>query len=108
MIREPPIATRTDTLFPDTALFRSPEGGVALEVVHLHVVDVDVLADGDVVGCEADDLVVFPHRLALGDRPGGDLVARGDRLRHRHRLAGNGGSGPPFGPRRHDVFVTAD
>src|SRR3546814_9042703 len=25
MIRQPPRSTRTDTLFPDTALFRSPE-----------------------------------------------------------------------------------
>src|SRR3546814_7750340 len=29
-IRRPPIATRTDTLFPYTTLFRSPESGVSL------------------------------------------------------------------------------
>src|SRR3546814_3128191 len=26
MVRRPPRSTRTDTLFPDTTLFRSPEG----------------------------------------------------------------------------------
>src|SRR3546814_20781182 len=29
MIRRPPRSTRTDTLFPDTTLFRSPEGAIA-------------------------------------------------------------------------------
>src|SRR3546814_11868106 len=49
MIRRPPRATRTDTLFPYTTLFRSPEGGgdskadsetfaVADEIATLHYV----------------------------------------------------------------------
>src|SRR3546814_9798071 len=33
MIRRPPRSTRTDTLFPYTTLFRSPEEAVAIEVV---------------------------------------------------------------------------
>src|SRR3546814_10612576 len=30
MIRRPPRSTRTDTLFPDTTLFRSPQNGLIL------------------------------------------------------------------------------
>src|SRR3546814_4795711 len=33
MIRRPPRSTRTDTLFPYTTLFRSPQGGVAGETL---------------------------------------------------------------------------
>src|SRR3546814_2938670 len=37
MIRRPPRSTRTDTLFPDTTLFRSKAGG--LEVLAEHALD---------------------------------------------------------------------
>src|SRR3546814_1885735 len=38
MIRRPPISTRTDTLFPYTTLFRSPDIGEAILVEALVVV----------------------------------------------------------------------
>src|SRR3546814_14953849 len=54
MIRRPPISTRTDTLFPDTTLFRSP----LLVLVHPQdaVADVAVLAED--VGEGVVDVVV--------------------------------------------------
>ena len=44
------------------------EGVVALERAELDVVDVDVLAGGDVAAGEADDLAVLEDRVALLDR----------------------------------------
>ena len=49
---------------------------VALEIAHREVVDMNVVAGGNVLRGEADDLVVAPHRLALGHGAHGDLVSR--------------------------------
>src|SRR5262249_29509607 len=57
---------------------RGAEGVVALEGVGRDVVDVDVVAGGDVRGGEADDLAVLADRLALADGAQGDLVAEAD------------------------------
>src|SRR3546814_2356915 len=53
MIRQPPISTRTDTLFPDTTLFRSLDEG-CLGVVLLandpdHLIEVEI---GDQIAAE--------------------------------------------------------
>src|SRR5262249_39968374 len=72
------------------------EGVVALEVVGREVVDVDVLAGGDVGAGEADDLAVLVDRLALLDRPQRDLVAHADARRQRDRVAVD----PQLRPRR--------
>src|SRR3546814_1874805 len=94
MIRRPPRSTRTDTLFPYTTLFRSPDF-IAVEVHHLIVHRVAVGGSGrDVV------LVVPPlllhvrslgpaheHHFFRSDRgpllvdPAGDLA----QFVHRHR-----------------------
>src|SRR3546814_17308787 len=55
MIRRPPISTRTDTLFPYTTLFRSPDGGRDVTRVDL----VDLLA---VVGVHLENA---PEALLL-------------------------------------------
>src|SRR6185312_9224049 len=47
---------------------------IALERTELHVVDVDVFADGDGPAGEADDLAVFGNGVAFLDRPHGELV----------------------------------
>src|SRR3546814_11791566 len=60
MIRRPPRSTRTDTLFPDTTLFRSPRPGLAdrlLEAEH--------------------ELVLVDLLEVAGDR-GAHVVRRGD------------------------------
>src|SRR5262249_20634146 len=54
------------------------EGVVAFEGVGRAVVDVDVVTGGDVLAGEADDLPVFQHRRAPGDRLEGDLVPHAD------------------------------
>src|SRR3546814_2031383 len=64
MIRRPPRSTRTDTLFPDTTLFRSPE----------------IIALGDVGARVRRDLAQRGHRLA--DAGGGALRFRQIRFRH--------------------------
>src|SRR3546814_1716287 len=62
MIRRPPRSTRTDTLFPDTTLFRA-------------------LREADVLG-RADRSLRPPDRARDGDHPG--------RLQPRHRAADRG------------------
>ena len=54
-------------------------GIVPLERAELHVVDVDVLARGDGPAGEPDHLPVLRDRVALLDRPDGELVAHLDR-----------------------------
>src|SRR3546814_14459412 len=56
MIRRPPISTRTDTLFPYTTLFRSPE-------------------DADIVS-QINELIETRVRPAVA-QDGGDIVYRG-------------------------------
>src|SRR5690606_13909625 len=57
------------------------EGIVALEVVHGHVMQMDVLARGDVTRRKTDDLVVAPHWRTVFDGV------------HRHLVAGWNGIG---------------
>ncbi len=59
---------------------------IAIERTHLQVVEMDVLAGGNVATREADDLVVAAHRLALADRVRGDLVAGRDESADRDLL----------------------
>jgi hypothetical protein len=53
---------------------------------HVEVVRMHVLAGRDRLACEADDLVVAAHRLALGDGAHRDLVAGRDQAARRHAL----------------------
>src|SRR3546814_12108910 len=71
MIRRPPRSTLTDTLFPDTTLFRSGFGA-AHPHRHAVILDVDILE---------------PERLQLGDGP-----VPGTSFFRRAR-----GAGPDFG-----------
>ena len=64
------------------------EGVVALELGEGAVVAVHVVAGGDVLGGEADDLPEFQHRLALGDRARCHLVAAHDPGHGRDALRG--------------------
>src|SRR3546814_3698163 len=49
MIRRPPRSTRTDTLFPDTTLFRSPQLRLQVDQVVLQPADLVVLVVGGLV-----------------------------------------------------------
>src|SRR5262249_34169794 len=72
------------------------EGVVALEGGGADVVDVDVAAGRDVLAGKADDLAVLGDRLALPDRPQGELVPQADAPG-----GGEGGAAVPHpGPRR--------
>src|SRR3546814_11560821 len=63
MIRRPPRSTRTDTLFPYTTLFRSPQLG-ATEVDHVLAVFLDV-GGGAVDEIDVRTVVaVLPHLAA--------------------------------------------
>src|SRR3546814_12338296 len=59
MIRRPPRSTRTDTLFPYTTLFRSPEAYQGWLAAHADVETVDVVM-GD-PGAEADIHIMLPE-----------------------------------------------
>src|SRR4051812_6629475 len=45
-----------------------PEGVIAVEIAHRQIMRVDMLARADRLGREAEDLGVFPDRLAGSDR----------------------------------------
>src|SRR3546814_7338857 len=85
MIRRPPRSTRTDTLFPDTTLFRSPQAvGFRADLRGWHVVArAPQLAGGGIAhrACTLVDQFHEAHVVAahgLGDRvpgaPGVELV----------------------------------
>src|SRR5690606_11352634 len=78
---------------------------VAIEVAHLDVVHVHVLAGRDVRAREADDLVVFDHRLAGPDRAGRVLVPGGNARRAGDVLAGERGVRQEVDARGHDIVV---
>src|SRR3546814_586959 len=59
MIRRPPRSTRTDTLFPYTTLFRSPQLPVALDVVDIPLVEL-------VIGRIGIEFAVGQDLLELG------------------------------------------
>src|SRR3546814_5175066 len=66
MIRRPPRSTRTDTLFPYTTLFRSPDD--------LHPGDAGrPLACGDLLGGVGSGAVALCRRLHAADRPAARL-----------------------------------
>src|SRR3546814_6309079 len=72
MIRRPPRATRTDTRFPYTTLFRSPLHGRDLAPDHLeHVRDGHPRGDGVRIDDDvrADALGVERHALLVDDEP---------------------------------------
>src|SRR3546814_15867561 len=61
MIQRPPRSTRPDTLFPYTTLFRSAEGGDAIEVPEHDSGDDDV---GDRIGPGGDAVVLIAEEEA--------------------------------------------
>src|SRR3546814_8489485 len=97
MVRQPPRATRTDTLFPDTTLFRSPGRvrGCGLPPVHARVLQEPALpgrrlrlprheylrdaADGRPAQGHAVDVLDVRDRLAVALRgiPAGGLLVQG-------------------------------
>ena len=68
-------------------------GVVARERLHLHIVGVHMVADGDGAARKTDDLIVFAHRFAGGDCVRGDLVPDGDIVRRPDSLSGERGAG---------------
>src|SRR3546814_16238778 len=85
MIRRPPRSTRTDTLFPYTALFRSDEELVDA-VVHLVGDPIEHLRQrrGRVVGDHQDpdlrhDRLSLPSCVLMADRVAADELDRRDR-----------------------------
>ncbi len=81
------------------------EGVVAFEVAlvrpHVEVLRVHVLAGGDGLARETDDLVVAAHRLALRDGAHRNLVARGNEAAHGNVL--DDGAAEQLGARDDDV-----
>ncbi len=76
---------------------------VPIEILHLHVVDMHMLAGRDVLGGEADDLIVFPNLGALGDRTRRDLMTGRDLRGRRDTLVVNAGSRQHVDARGHHV-----
>src|SRR3546814_13444723 len=70
MIRRPPRSTRTDTLFPYTTLFRSPQaiGHVADQLGRRFVAGDREQDQG------ADDLRVLQHAVLLGAQHGAEQI----------------------------------
>src|SRR3546814_14702135 len=73
MIRRPPRSTRTDTLFPYTTLFRSPQLHALADGDVRHAIVVGVLADvdpahADLAGLKAEALQEILDDLGVGDR----------------------------------------
>src|SRR3546814_10730570 len=60
MIRRPPRSTRTDTLFPDTTLFRSDDAGGGEAAVHL---DAEL---GQLLGHEVGGAQLLESGLGVG------------------------------------------
>src|SRR3546814_8690485 len=71
MIRRPPRSTRTDTLLPDTTLFRSRRGD-------------DERRRGEIVGAHVGRHAAFEIAVAR-QYGGGDNIIAVDRLRNRRR-----------------------
>jgi len=65
--------------------------------------DMDVPAGLDVRRGEADDLIVFPDRLTLGNRNDGDFVAARDAVHAGHVGPGDRRAGQQFGTRDHHI-----
>ena len=65
----------------------------------------DVLPGFDVLGRDADDLVVAPHRLARSDAPGGYLVARWDQTRHHQIFFGDALAADQLATGDHHIIV---
>src|SRR3546814_15356571 len=84
MIRRPPRSTRTDTLIPDTSLFRSHLVGLGLDVVHeaeglrrlLHQAALD--GAGTAVGAQEHHREVY----AAAVRPAAPQEAEAGGVRH--------------------------
>src|SRR3546814_9567991 len=92
MIRRPPRSTRTDTLFPYTTLFRSPDEIVNPVVARVEIIDADVHHLQDVffiILALIGDAQAFAH--AAAHAIGADDPARTDRL-----LAAVGKAEPDF------------
>src|SRR3546814_11754284 len=73
MIRRPPRATRTDTLFPYTTLFRSDLPGDLLSN-GINRIRLSVLRAGQTIPETSQPLTVLFHR----PRPGGEIPGSGD------------------------------
>src|SRR3546814_8100646 len=69
MRRRPPISTRTDTLFPYTTLFRSPDGDGACALVdgHIRYVDASPVRVHGAVFAQQNDLGLIG--AGLGQTP---------------------------------------
>src|SRR3546814_16401054 len=65
MLRQPPRSTRTDTLFPDTTLFRS------CRLLLRDVIDHDVNRAADIAACDRPDVKIMGtlHARDRADRP---------------------------------------
>src|SRR3546814_20135042 len=74
MIRRPPRSTRTDTLLPDTTLFRAPEVG---DLVSVGCADPSgwLTGDGRVIEKRPDRLVTTSPELQMAQRRAAHRVA---------------------------------
>src|SRR3546814_4260502 len=76
MIRRPPRSTRTDTLFPDTTLFRS--GGVRRRYARLAIAESQgVSRRRAAMGAQRDFIAVMQERALFAGRQCDRIVASG-------------------------------
>src|SRR3546814_20279399 len=73
MIRRPPRSTRTDTLFPDTTLFRSADHGSSHSMGGMNMRDKSKVPDSVKVGVGVDAIAMSPV-----DRTGDMAMARSE------------------------------
>src|SRR3546814_17349798 len=108
MIRRPPRATRTDTLFPYTTLFRSQvePSGASLAAIDGGLDGIIDLARGSGTGAEAEgvtdgELALCAEEIALPASPGGvDAIGGGAVGMLRECAVATGGDDPRCGTRR--------
>src|SRR3546814_2647905 len=90
MIRRPPRSTRTDTLFPDTTLFRSKAAAEAGENPGDRHADLPRAHDPDRPAAHVESQQAFQREIALADPRISAMDLAVERQHQRHAVFGDG------------------